>query len=354
MRKTIISLLLAIGAAAGSVQADTLALQNDVPDRYVVVKGDTLWGISGKFLKQPWRWPEIWQMNKEEIKNPHWIYPGDVVVLDRSSGQPRLKLLKSDKVGNRPTGPVRLSPQVRIEDMANGAVSSIPYGSIQPFLKRPLLIEPQEMDKAPRIAAGPDNRVVYATGDKIYATNLTGEVGDNWQVFHPSKALIDPDDPDHKRVLGYEVKYLGEARVEAVGEVSTMRLLSSAEEIVPGDRLVHTEEATFVNYVPHAPAQGVKGRIVSAYGGIGEFGQYATVVVNKGSLDGLDIGSVLFTYKQGRLIKTVDGEKEGLKTPPEKNANLFIYRVFPSVSYGLLLDTTSPVNLGDEVRSPPN
>jgi hypothetical protein len=351
MRKTIISLLLVLGAVAGTAHADTLDLQKDAPERYVVVKGDTLWGISGKFLKQPWRWPEIWQLNKDEIKNPHWIYPGDVVVLDLSGKVPRLKLLKSDKNGNRQSGPLKLSPQVRVEEFTNGAIASIPLDAIQPFLKRPLLIEPAELAKAPRIAAGPDARQIYAAGDRIYALNLSGKDGDVWQVFRPGKPLYDPADPEHKAVMGYEVNYLGDVRVVKVDEVSTLNVVTAKEEIQPGDRLLRYDEIPFVNYVPHLPERGVKGLVVSAYDGLTDFGPYSTVVVNRGSLDGLDIGSVLFTYKQGRPIKAEEGEKQGLMTPPEKNGNLFIYRVFPNVAYGLLLDSTQPVNVGDAAQS---
>ncbi|WP_236822479.1 LysM peptidoglycan-binding domain-containing protein [Andreprevotia sp. IGB-42] len=337
---------------AGSAQADTLALQNSAPERYVVVKGDTLWGISGKFLKQPWRWPEIWQLNKDEIKNPHWIYPGDVVVLDLSGKEPRLKLLKNDKNTNRPSGPLKLGPQVRIEEYTNGAVSSIPVDAIRPFLQRPLLIEPEELRKAPRVAAGPDNRVVYSAGDKIYATKLAGKAGDSWQVFRPGKPLIDPADPEHKRVLGYEVIYLGDVTVDVVGDVSTLRVVTAKEEIAPGDRLLRANDIPFVNYVPHTPDNNIQALVVSAYGGIAEVGPYSTVVINKGSLDGLDIGSVLFTFKAARPLKRADNEAEGLMIPPEKSGNLFIYRVFPNVSYGLLLDSTMPVNVGDLASSP--
>lgn len=152
MRKTIISLLFAISGVAGLAHADTLAMQDNAPDRYVVVKGDTLWAISGHFLKQPWRWPEIWQLNKEEIKkNPHWIYPGDVVLLDRTGGTPRLRLLKGSTGGAR--NEVKLSPSGRITPLDNNAVPSIPLLAIRPFLNKPLVIEENELLNAPRVAA---------------------------------------------------------------------------------------------------------------------------------------------------------------------------------------------------------
>ncbi|WP_432723733.1 LysM peptidoglycan-binding domain-containing protein [Jeongeupia wiesaeckerbachi] len=351
MRKTIISLLLALGAGIGSVQADTLALQQDAPERYVVVKGDTLWGISGHFLKQPWRWPEIWKLNKDEIKNPHWIYPGDVVILDRSGDSPRLKLLKSDKVANR--GVVKVGPRVRSTQIdENGAAPSIPYAAIEPFLNKPLVIDPESFKAAPRVAAGPDSRVLFANGDRIYAVDLKGEPGDTWQAFRPGQPLTDPDDPDGKRVIGYQVDYLGDVRMEKDGDVSTLRVVSTREEIGVGSRLIRATDAPFINYAPHAPLQPLNGRVVSAYGGVAEAGQYTTVVVNRGSEAGVDIGTVLNTYKRERLIKKESSAEPDRFTPPEKSGNLFVYRVFPKFSYGLLLDSTLPVNVGDDVKSP--
>ncbi|AOY02276.1 LysM peptidoglycan-binding domain-containing protein [Jeongeupia sp. USM3] len=349
MRKTIISLLLALGV--GAAQADTLALQGNAPERYVVVKGDTLWGISGHFLKQPWRWPEIWQLNRDEIKNPHWIYPGDVVVLDRSGDTPRLKLLKSDKVANR--GVARLSPRVRSTPIdENGAAPSIPYAAIEPFLNKPLVIDPASFKAAPRVAAGPDSRVFFAAGDRIYAVDLEGEAGDTWQAFRPGQKLVDPDDPDGKRVIGYQVDYLGDVRMEKSGDVATLRVVSAREEIGVGSRLIRATDAPFINYAPHAPAQQVNGRVISAYGGVAEAGQYTTIVINRGSEAGVDIGTVLNSYKRERAIKKESGKEPTRYTPAEKSSNVFVYRVFPKFSYGLLLDSTLPVNVGDDVKSP--
>ncbi|WP_083459503.1 LysM peptidoglycan-binding domain-containing protein [Amantichitinum ursilacus] len=350
MRKTIISLLFAVSGVAGLAHADTLAMKDNAPDRYVVVKGDTLWAISGHFLKQPWRWPEIWRMNKDEIKNPHWIYPGDVVLLDRTGGTPRLRLLKDGSGGGR--NEVKLSPSGRISPLDNNAVPSIPLLAIRPFLNKPLVIEENELLNAPRVAAGPDERVVFAVGDRVYAVNLQGKEGDVWQAYRPGAPLIDPDDPEHKRVIGHQVDYLGDLRLDKNGDVATLRVLSSKEEIGVGARLVRATEETYMNYAPHAPAQQVRGKVVSAYGGVADAGPYTTLVINRGSADGLDVGSVLVTWKSGRPIKKEDKNEPDRFTPPEQSGNLFVYRVFPHFSYGLLLDSTLPVNTADEVTSP--
>ena len=350
MRKTIISLLFAASAFAGLAHADTLAVRDNAPDRYVVVKGDTLWAISGHFLKQPWRWPEIWNMNKDEIKNPHWIYPGDVVILDRSGGQVRLRLLKDSAGGSR--GEVKLSPSGRVDDLGGGAVPSIPLIAIRPFLNKPLVVEEKELLNAPRIAAGPDERLGFSIGDRVYAVNLQGKPGDVWQAYRAATPLFDPEDPKHERVIGHQVDYLGDVRLDKEGDVATMRVTASKEEIMVGARLVKAPEEPYMNYMPHAPSQPIKGKVVTAYGEVADAGPMTTLVINRGSADGLDVGSVLLTWKAGRPIAKESKSEPNRFTPPEQSGNLFIYRVFPNFSYGLLMDSTLPVNIADEVTSP--
>ncbi len=342
MRTSIISLILA-GSFMGAAWADTLQLQDKAPDRYVVVKGDTLWDISGRFLKQPWRWPEIWKLNKQEIRDPHWIYPGDVVLLDRSGAEPRLRLLRDEKF--RP-GEGRLSPGVRTTPLDRDAIASISPSAIDPFLTRPLVLSPEAFAKAPRVAAAHESRVVFGMGDTIYAVNLDAKPGEVWQVFRSGKKLVDPDT---KEVIGHEVTYLGEVRVEVAADVSTLRILSSKEEIGIGDRLVRAPEKTFINYSPRLPEQSVEGKIVSTYGSVADAGTFTTVVINRGAETGLEVGNVLFVYKKGIPVKR-EGDEPKRVTPPVKSANLFVYRVFPKLSYGLLLDATLPVNVGDGVK----
>lgn len=349
MRKSIVSLLLVAGFVSAPLLADELKLAKNAPDRYVVVKGDTLWGISGKFLSQPWRWPEIWQLNKEDIKNPHWIYPGDVIILDTSSGKPRLKLLKNEKVDGR-SGNGKLSPRVRETPLTGDAVTSIPYTSIEPFLSKPLVMSVEDFNAAPRIAAGPDNRLLFGPGEQIYSVDFVdGAAGETWQVFRKGKQLINPDDP--KDVIGIEVNYLGDIRVKREGDVSTLTVVSSREEITVGDRLIRAPEKQFINYVPHLPAQAVTAKVISTYGGATEAGSLTTVVLNRGALDGVDTGTVLFSYKAPREIKKELSSEPTRFTPPIKSGNLFVYRVFPKVSYALVLDSTLPVNIGDEAKA---
>lgn len=322
--------------------ADVLQLHDQVPERYVVVKGDTLWDISGRFLKQPWRWPEIWQLNKAEIKDPHWIYPGDVIVLDRSGDSPRLKLLRTEKLG----GIEKLSPRIRESALNGEAIASISPAAIEPFLKRPQVLDPDSFNKAPRIAAAYDNRVIFSAGDTVYAVNLDAKPGEVWQVFRDSKPLVDPQT---RQVIGHEVHYLGDVRVESAGEVATLRILRAKEEIAIGNRLVRANEQVFINYMPRLPEQAIEGTVISTYGAVADAASYTTVVINRGAEHGLDVGNVLFTYKKGVPVKRERDEPSRI-TPAVKSANLFIYRVFPKLSYGLLLDASLPVNVGDEVK----
>lgn len=349
MRKSIISFLLAAGFMTGAAFADELKLADNAPESYTVVKGDTLWGISGKFLKQPWRWPEIWQLNKAEIKNPHWIYPGDVIVLSNCNGKPCLRLLKNAKADGR-GGNGKLSPRVRISSLEGDATPSIAMTSIEPFLYKPLIMDMASFKAAPRIAAGPDDRVMYTTNDQIYAVGLTDiEAGETYQVFRQGKEIMNPDNP--KESLGMEVIYLGDVVVRKVGDVQTLQVASSFREIQIGDRMVKSPEKTFLNYAPHLPQQAIEGKVASTYGGVSDVGSLMTVVINKGALDGVDVGTVFFTYKAPRVVKKEEKSEPDRMTPPIKNANLFIYRVFPNISYGLVLDSTMPVNTGDLVNA---
>jgi len=339
--------IIALSMAVPAI-ADELRMQENAPERYVVVKGDTLWDISGKFLKDPWRWPQIWNMNRDEIKDPHWIYPGDVIVLDTSGGSPRLRLLgneKNDGLRSR----MKLDPRIRITQFESQAAATIPPHAIEPYLAKPLIVDEQEFKNAPRVALGPDNRVVMSTGDKLYAVGLSGERGATWQVFHGGKEMRDPDT---KEVLGYEVSFVGEADAREIGEVSTLQVQKISQEISIHDRLILKPRREFPNYVPRVPDTEVRGKVISTYGGVNDAGPYTTVVINRGERDGVVNGHVLQAFKAPRaVVKENKGEDTKL-TPAEKNGFVLIYRVFPKLSYGLVLNSNEPVNLLDEVRKP--
>jgi len=371
LNSTIATLLFSAAASAvmlasPPLRADDLQLQENRPDRYTVQKGDTLWGISGKFLKQPWRWPEIWRMNREQIKNPHWIYPGDVVVLDQVDGNWRLSL-------NRPAGPrptARLSPSIRVENLEGEAIPTIPAGDLAPFLSKPIITTtPDGMPNAARIIAAHDNRVVRGEGDYVYAVNIDEKLGTEWYIYRPGKVLRSYDS---KELLGYELRFLGTARVDRFGEVARIQITSAREEILIDDMLLPAPREELVNYVPHAPDKAVDGRIIALDGESHEVGRNALVTVDRGSRDGLDVGTVLAIYHPTPVIpdprpsteptvlarffsdQTLDMPKPTryLPIPPERSGLLFIFRVFDKVSYGIVLNASEPVVTGDLARKP--
>ncbi|KQQ91984.1 LysM peptidoglycan-binding domain-containing protein [Massilia sp. Leaf139] len=342
---------------AGPVQAAECSFKPNAPDQHRVVKGDTLWDISGTFLEHPWCWPQVWGMNRDEIRNPHWIYPGQIVYFDRARG--RLSLNKPGSGDSRGEPPVlRLSPQVRSEGLESTAIEAIPAGLIEPYLTQPLLIEKEAMD-APRIAASAENRLYLGTGDRVY---VRGELkgATEFQVFRPTGPL---KDPQTGAVLAHEAAYVGTVKLVKAAvpgvDVHTMSVSSSVSEMGVGDRLIPTPPPSIRNYVPHAPATQIDARIMSIYAGVTHAGQSQVVTVNRGSIDGLDVGSVLQLYHFGKTVPDPEGNKgwfgmgrPTMKLPDEQYGSLFIFRVFGRVSYGLIMQVTAPVEVGDVAKSP--
>jgi hypothetical protein len=359
--------LIGYGARGAFAAAPASALDPNAPDRYVVVPGDTLWGISGRFLKDPWRWPELFELNKEQIKNPHRIYPGDIVVLDREAGRARLVS------GNT----VTLTPKVRVEAREGDAIPSIPPAAIEPFLTQPLVVDQQALDAAPRIVATEENRMVLAHGNRAYARGIDGAAAEFWQVFRPGAPLVDPDS---KESLGYEAIYLGDARVLRPGEVSILEIVKSNQEMYIGDRMFAAPKPAFTSYAPRAPARNVQGRVIAAYGGLAEVGTNSVITLNRGTRDGVEVGTVLAVFRSAESTSNVryDGEpisgfrntslygRQGLSgqddaivaprpesnLPPERHALAFVFRTFEKVSYALVMQSSAPVNVLDRVQNP--
>ena len=253
MHKFTISLLLASLISLSSY-ADELRLQDNAPTRYTVVKGDTLWDISGRFLKDPWKWPQIWGMNKAEIKNPHWIYPGDIVVLDRSGANPRLSLQRS---GSSSGHTIKLSPQVRSTSIEDTGIPPIPASVINAFINQPFVMDEGALEKAPRILSAEEDRMVLGAGDQAFATN-DGSNTNNWKILRPGKPLTDPDT---KEVLGYEVEYLGEAKTVVPGDPQRILITAAAREIEAKDRLKPSEEDQSYPHEPPSPTGTFNGHV---------------------------------------------------------------------------------------------
>lgn len=385
MYKYIITPLLFCCLSTHAAAADNVQLQENHPDRYVVVKGDTLWDISGRFLKDPWQWPKVWKMNRAEIKNPHRIYPGDVVVLDTSSGSPQFRLLSET---------VTLEPGVRVEALEKAAVPTISPNIIEPFLSQPLVVDADTLDNKATIIGGPDNRLVLSPGTRAYVDKIAKGDGVFWNIYRDGKTLVDPIT---KEILGTEAIYLGDAKVTQYGEPATTEIVRAKEEIFKGDKLLPAADTLATNFVPRAPDQEISGHILSIYGGVAEAANNAIVTINRGSDDGLESGHVLAIYREGLVIKkskekinaieqdmeelknnqtpTMDSdatepdeaaadsdnttapEGEALdyrvtKLPDERVGLLMVFRTFNRISYALVMQASGPVDVLDLVKTP--
>jgi hypothetical protein len=331
-------------------------LAPNAPDQYTVKRGDTLWDISKLFLKSPWRWPELWGMNLDQIRNPHLIYPGQMLFLDKSGGRARLR------VGQPVAGDtVRLSPRVRSEPVDAGAITSVPMHLIAPFLNEAVVFNTNELDAAPRIVAAQEGRVLLGRGDTAY---VRGEIGGlrDWRVFREAVPLRDPVTQE---ILGYEAQYLGTAEYRRPGGTqagddgkaqivpATFAVSSIRKEIGVGDRLAPVPPRDFTAYAPHAPSQPVDGRIVSVYGESLIAGQNQIVALNRGAKDGMERGHVLALWRAGAVTTDkTDPTRPAMKLPDERHGLLFVFRVFDRVSYALILNVQEPVRAGDRFTQP--
>ncbi len=336
---------------APAAGASDIKLQDNPPARYTVKRGDTLWGISGRFLKNPWKWPEIWGMNKDEIKNPHLIYPGEVIILDLSGATPRLRLEGVPDGGlSRWYGyelqVSKLEPRVRSTALA-AAIPTIAAKDLAPFLSRSLVVDPDSIALAPKIVAGIDSRVVLSANDTAFAVGVERSKGSFWNVFRPGRLFFDPDT---KELLGREAVYLGDVEVQSFGEVSALRILRARQEVSSGDRLTVMTELPTLPYVPRAPERKVLGKVIAGTSEtLYEIGPLSMVVLNRGGRDGLEPGHVLSLLRNQGSV-SVDGKT--LRLPPQEYGLVMIYRVFNKVSFGLVMAASRPVNVNDFVKNP--
>lgn len=344
MRKSIISLFLfpcfLLWPPVGGVQAQPLQLAPDAPDRYVVQKGDTLWAISGRYLQSPWRWPELWGMNKEQIKNPHLIYPGDVLVLDRRGPAPLL---------SKEMETVKLSPQVRVESSTREAIPTIPASAIRPFLAKPLVVDLQALNGAPRIVAMQEGRVIASAGDLLSVAGLPQDQGLLWDIYELGDALKDPGTGE---TLGHEAVHLGTGRIVRHEPLATVvEVVDSNQEILLGARLVKAVEMPYVNFVPKAPQRRISGFVISTYGGSTEAGPTAVVAINKGKRDGLEPGDVL-RVRAGQGRATVERGRSAEAAPDQNIGLIMVFRTFDRVSYAMVMQANRQVAPLDTIENP--
>jgi LysM domain len=332
-------------------------LAANAPDSHTVKSGDTLWGISSMFLKSPWRWPELWGMNLDQIRNPHLIYPGQILFLDKTGGRARLRV--GQPVG--PDGTVKLSPRIRASGLGDGSIPSIPFHLIEPFLNEAVIFQANELESSPRIVGTQEGRVMLGRGETAY---VRGEIAQQreFRIFREPKPLRDPTT---KEVLGYEAAYVGAAEYVRPGETrngadgkpevipATFSVTSIKQEAGVGDRLAPMPAREFSNYAPHAPQGPMAGQIVSIYGDALTAGQNQIVALNKGAADGVERGHVLALWTDGaRVIDKTDPSRPTIKLPDERHGMLFVFRVFDRMSYALILSVQAPVKAGDRFTQP--
>ena len=350
-------------------------LAPDAPDGHTVKRGDTLWAISNLFLRSPWRWPELWGMNMDAIRNPHLIYPGQHLVLEKKDGRAFLRTAGAaatiDATGMET---VRLSPRVR-SDAISSALTTLNTRAIESFLAEPLVVELGELSTAPRIVAAQVNRVMLARGDRAYVRGpSTAPVLDDQQKAKDFRVFRNPTllkDPDTGETLGYEAQFVGKAvlvRGESTQDTesadgkrvshivpATIDITAAKEEMRVGDRLLPEPERQFQSYTPRAPEGKVDGRVVSIYGSnaVVNASQNQVVVINRGRRNGVESGHVMAILQDGqRLVDNTDPAKALIKLPDERNGLLMVFKTFEKLSYALILDIKDTVRIGDRLAAP--
>lgn len=340
MKKTILGFLAAVTFSANMVAEEPI-LRDDVPDTHTVVKGDTLWDISGTFLKNPWMWPEIWHVNAQ-IENPHLIYPGDVVRLVYFKGQPRLELDTSGRV-------YKMTPEARVLS-AGEAIETIPLDKINSWLSRSRVVGEKDLQTAPYILAGGDDHLIVGADDIAYAR---GNVQDKYSVYGIYREGQIFKDPITKEFLGLQALDIGSAEVRDVdADISTVLVTRTTEEVRAGDRLLRQEERSIDStFYPSAPTNDVEGLILAVEGGLSQVGKMDVVVINRGAREGIVPGNVMSVHKRGKRIRDrVSGQRVTL--PDEQAGLLMVFRVFDKVSFGLVLEASKGLSVNDKVRNP--
>ena len=341
---------------AGVPLADLAA---NAPDSHTVQRGDTLWDISKLFLKSPWRWPQLWGMNLDQIRNPHLIYPGQVLVLIKSDGRAMLKVAQDP--APVPNNTVKLSPRIRDSLLPNGAISSIPLHLIGPFLNEAVIFDTDELARAPRIVATQEGRVIVSRGETAYVRGDLGGARD-FRLFREPKPLTDPVT---RELLGYEGTYVGTAEFMRDGGLApagdgksvvvpaSFQIISTRLEAGIGDRLSPVPPSDLAAYMPHPPTQAIEGRIVSVYGDAVRAGQNQIVAINRGARDGIERGHVLALWRAGTgAVDRTDGQRTVMRLPDERHGLLFVFRVFDKASYALIVSVQEPVGTGDRFTQP--
>ncbi|BFM18987.1 LysM peptidoglycan-binding domain-containing protein [Gilvimarinus japonicus] len=347
MKKMIFAVLaLSLSVASLYSWAESAPFKSDSPDEYVVVKGDTLWGISDKFLESPWMWPEIWHANPD-IDNPHLIFPGDVVRLVYIDGQPRLTVDRTVRMA--PGGDAKLKPTIRVMPVEE-AIPAVPLDKIATYLSRSRIVMPDEIENSPYMLAGPERRLIVGEGDIAYARGNFDDDIDNYNIFREGETFIDEETDE---LLGIHALGVGGARVDKIdGEVGRVMITRSYEEIRAADVLLPARERSVDSiFYPSAPDFPIEAEILAVEGGVSKIGKMDIVIINKGDRDGLQVGNVFEVFVRGELVDDrVAGER--IQLPDERAGLIMVFSTFDKLSFGIVMEATRPMTIGDALRNP--
>jgi hypothetical protein len=341
MKNTVLGVCLGLMMALAQA-GDVLSLKAGHPQTYVVKKGDTLWDISGMFLNDPWFWPELWYYNPQ-VKNPHLIYPGDVLKLMWIDGKP--VLVRNPAPDN---SVVKLTPEMRISDITD-AIPTIPLDVIAPFLTRSRVVSDAELAQAPYVLAGKRGNIVAGAGDQILGRGDFSK-DETYGVYRRGEVYRDPVSGE---VLGVEATDIGTANLLATEkDVATLTLNRSTQEIRRADRFLPMEvRQIHARFEPKAPVDNSNGYIIAVEGGVTQIGSLDVVTLNLGERNNIEAGDVFAIYSTG-VIVTDPITDERVKAPDVRSGILMVFRSFESVSYALVLKAEQPLKVGDLVKNP--
>jgi hypothetical protein len=341
---------------AAMASGGTPTLAPNAPDSYVVKRGDTLWGIAKVFLRDPWFWPEIWQVNKQ-IQNPHLIYPGDTLRLVYIDGRPRVTLQR----GTMERGDsARVLPRVRSEPLES-AVTTIPYATVAAFMSKPSVLADEQIKDAPYVFATRDSHVVISNGDTLYARGFQSpaETGTHYNVVRVGDPLRDPDD---NRIVGYDGIFTGSGHVTRSGDPATLIMTESSRETVPGDKLFAGGVDVPLDFIPSSPKVKINGRIMAVSDGVTVIGQYQVIVINRGARDGLAPGNVLGIFGLGGYVRDTVNKgylggmsrlgAKNVRLPDERTGTFMVFKTFDQISYGLVMEAKDIIRVQDLVQNP--
>ena len=350
--------------------AEEIQLNPAHPDQYTVVKGDTLWDISGKFLNHPWQWPELWS-NNSQINNPHLIYPGDTINFAIVNGRPQLSLSRNEQQTPSPSDSTcvlseeavkngrtsfavseegKLLPCIR-ETIIKQAIELIPAESIAQFLTSPKVVAENELNNAPYVVDFAGEHLIAGTGDRLYVRSITQPGSLLYTLYRSGDTYVSPETGE---ILGYEAEYIADTTLQQTGDPATLLITKSNSEIRRGDRIMpKTEEEVILNYFPRPPEKSIKGSIISVLGGVSQIGLYNVVVIDKGAKDGLLAGHELAIYQRGNSINDPYSpvNNDIVKLPDDIAGTLMVFRPFERVSYALVMKATQAIHILDKVQT---